>query len=99
MTDEVAFETGGAGDLGGDDFSRNPSDYRPDRSGHFRRRCNERDIPGAVIQKAIESGDVTGHDNNRGRVKLETTYLGYDFALILDYENGVAVTAFPLDDW
>jgi hypothetical protein len=79
------------------DFSRNPSDYRPEPSGHFRRRFEERDIPGAVIQKAIEGGDVTEQDD--GRLKLATSYLGYDFIVVIEPDNGYVVTAYSTDNW
>jgi hypothetical protein len=80
-----------------DSLSRDPSDYRPDPDGHFRRRLDERDIPPVVIQKAIEGGDVVEQDN--GHVKLTTTYLGYDFAVVVNPERGYAITAYSEDDW
>jgi hypothetical protein len=79
------------------DFSRNPSDYRPEPSGHFRRRFEERDIPGAVIQKAIEGGEPDEQDD--GRIRLTTEYLGYEFVVLINPEKMVVVTVFSTDNW
>lgn len=78
-------------------FSRNPNDYRPDPSGHFRRRKDERDIPPCVIRMAIEGGDAKHQQNDR--IALETTYLGYDFTLVIDPEKQYVITAYSDDDW
>lgn len=78
-------------------FSRNPNDYRPDPNGHFRRRKDERDIPPCVIQMAIEGGAPERQEN--GRIALETTYLGYDFTLVIDPEKQYVITAYAEDNW
>jgi len=80
-----------------DGFSRNPNDYRPDPNGHFRRRKDERDIPSCVIQMAIEGGEPTCQENDR--IALETTYLGYDFTLVIEPETQFVITAYAEDDW
>lgn len=80
-----------------DSLSRSPSDYRPDPNGHFRRRVDERDIPPVVWQMAIEGGEVEEQDN--GNVCLKTTYLGYDFEVIVNPDKGFVITAYSTDDW
>jgi hypothetical protein len=94
---KMTLESGADGEMGGDAFSRNPSDYRPDPNGHFRRRLDERDIPPCVVKMAIEGGEATLQEN--GNVRLETSYLGYDFAVVVEPRKQYAVTAFPLGDW
>lgn len=82
------------------EIPRNPHDYRPDPGGHFRRRMRERDIPGAVIEKAIRGGEVKPDDaSNEDYVALETTYLGYDWQLIVDPERQHVITAVSPDGW
>lgn len=53
------------------ELSRNPADYRPDPYGHFKRRLDERKVPGVCIKEAIETGEVT--ETGDEKVKLTTT--------------------------
>lgn len=94
----MTLESGADGDMGGDGFSRNPSDYRPDPNGHFRRRREEREVPWCVVKMAIESGDATIQEN--GNLELETSYLGYDFSVIVNPRKNFVVTTYPqTDEW
>lgn len=79
-----------------DSLSRRPSDYRPDPDGHFEEQTSEhkRDIPPVVIRKAIEGGDAVLQDN--GNVKLTTTYLGDEYAVVVDPNRRYKITAFEL---
>jgi hypothetical protein len=90
---------GAAGSMGGVDFSRNPSDYRPDPGGHFRRRRDDREVPWCVIKMAIEGGEPFPDEADDNYVALKTTYLGYDFEVVIDPDNQYVVTTYPDDDW
>jgi len=74
------------------EISRNPQDYRPDPGGHFHRRKREREIPGAVIRRCIESGRATRGDN--GYVELYAEYLQQPWVLVVDPRRNYVVTGY-----
>lgn len=71
---------------------RDPSEYRPDPDGHFNERVAKREIPETAITKAIHIGRETEQDN--GRVKLATTYLGTTFVVVIDPDRKYMITAY-----
>lgn len=77
--------------------SRDPSDYHPDPNGHFRRRLDEREIPPTAVKMAIESGEMEQQEENR--IKFTTTYLGYEFVVVVNPKKGYAITTYSNDDW
>lgn len=77
------------------DISRDPSDYRPDPSGHFRRRLRERDIPPTAIRRCIESGEVeVQSEGNKARVAFSQSYLGIPYTVVVNPNRGFAITVF-----
>lgn len=98
-SDNHVTDRGAPGSMGGESFSRNPSDYRPDPSGHFRRRRDEREVPWAVVKMAIEGGEAFPDEANDDNIMLRTTYLGYDFEVVINPEQQFVITAIPDDDW
>ena len=77
------------------EYSRDPSDYRPDPSGHFRRRRREREIPGTAIERCIRGGEATVQsERNPQRVAFVNDYLNESYTVVVNPRKGFAVTVF-----
>jgi len=73
------------------DIPREPSEYRPDPGGHFRRKKQEREIPGPAIRECIENGKQVG-DGFGEKVRLRAEWGGVAYFVVVNPSEGYAVT-------
>jgi hypothetical protein len=73
------------------DFPRDPSEYRPDPSGHFRRKRKERKVPGPAIRECIENGEPEIRDGHDG-FRLVATWSGVCYWVVIRPEKGLVVS-------
>jgi hypothetical protein len=74
------------------DYSRDPSDYRPDPDGHYSGRVSERNVPRTAIIKAVRDGNHTRESDRR--VVCRTTYLTDDYVVVIDPKYNYYITAY-----
>lgn len=79
------------------EYSRNPEDYRPDPTGHLRRRIDERKIPPKILGDSIREGEVLRECPDDGRVEFGWSIVNIDYKIVVDVEDNYVITAYEID--